>query len=52
MLADYFYKKYNNAVKKKQSRNSNIHEALKYNEVDEKCEDKTEVKIEGSDLIE
>ena len=39
-------------MKKKESRNSNVHEALKDNDDDKECEDKTELEIEGSKLIE
>ena len=39
-------------MKKKENRTNNAHEALKENDDDEKCEDKTEVEIEGSKLIE
>ena len=42
----------NNVVKKKENINSNIYEASKDNDEDEKCEDKTELEIEVSKFIE
>ena len=39
-------------MKKKENRTNNSHEALKENDDDEKCEDKIDLQIEGSKLIE